>query len=226
MPIYETATYRVNASGVGAVTAAIDEFVDYVRSNEPGTRMYQAWQRQDDPTSFLHLFIFADEDAQRAHSESAAVARFEATYSPELVGGDVVFTDFDIVAANDFGRDGDAAGEAAVRRFEDEFKNRENLDVVDELMTPDFVHHMPFPGLQPGREGMKDVGRLIFGAIRDIRVTVDLVVSANGFVADRVAGAGVRKDNGEPITWVENHIYRIVGGRIAELWPAGGPQLG
>ncbi len=24
---------------------------------------------------------------------------------------------------------------------------------------------------------------------------------------------------------VENHIYRIVDGRITELWPAGGPQL-
>lgn len=226
MAIFQTATYRVNGSAVNRTKAAITEFVDHVRSNEPGTRMYEAWQRQDDPTSFLHLFIFADDDAVRAHSESAAVARFEAAYSLELVGGDVVFTDFDLVASNDRGAAADAAAEALVRRFEDELKNREHIDIVDELMAPDFVHHLPLPGLAPGREGMKQVGRLIFGAIADIRVTVDLALSKGGLVADRVSGAGVRKDTGEPIAWVENHIYRVMEGRIAELWPSGGPQLG
>jgi hypothetical protein len=28
----------------------------YVAKNEPGSIMYTAWQRQDDPTSFVHLF--------------------------------------------------------------------------------------------------------------------------------------------------------------------------
>ncbi len=101
MAIFQTATYRVRPPGVERVKLAIGEFVDYVRANEPGTQLYQAWQRQDDPTSFLHLFIFADEDAQRVHSESAAVAHFESVYSPELVGGDVVFTDYELVARND-----------------------------------------------------------------------------------------------------------------------------
>jgi quinol monooxygenase YgiN len=101
MRIFMTATYQVRASGVERVTAAIDEFVADVRDAEPGTELYQAWQRQDDPTSFLHLFIFASEDARRIHSESEAVARFEAVYRPELVGGDVVFTDYTLVARND-----------------------------------------------------------------------------------------------------------------------------
>ncbi len=101
MPIYQTATYRVRPAAVDQVKSAIEEFVDYVRANEPGTQLYQAWQAQADETSFLHLFIFADEEAQRIHSELAAVARFEAAYAPELVGGDVAFTDFDLVARND-----------------------------------------------------------------------------------------------------------------------------
>ena len=100
MPIYQTAEYQVSAAGVDEVKRAIREFVDYVRASEPGTRMYVAWERQDDPTRFTHLFIFADEEAQRIHSESDAVARFEAAYRPHLVGGDVVFTDFDLVASN------------------------------------------------------------------------------------------------------------------------------
>ena len=100
MAIYQTAEYRVSADGVEEVRRAIAEFVDYVRANEPGTRMYAAWQRQDDRTRFIHLFIFDSEAAQTAHSESAAVAAFEATYRPHLVDGDVTFTDFDLVASN------------------------------------------------------------------------------------------------------------------------------
>jgi quinol monooxygenase YgiN len=100
MPIYQTASYQVTESAVEDVKAAIVEFVQYVRANEPGTRLYAAWQEDDDPTRFVHLFIFEDETAQAAHGDSSAVKRFEAIYSPELVGGPVVFTDFGLVADN------------------------------------------------------------------------------------------------------------------------------
>ena len=113
-----------------------------------------------------------------------------------------------------------------VTRFENEFKNRNNLSIVDELMTPNFIHHLPWPELPAGTEGMKAVGRLITSALSDIRVTVDLVLSEGDLVADRVSGTGVRRDSGQPISWVENHIYRVEAGRIIELWPAGGPDLG
>ena len=100
MPIYQTAHYQVRPDAVDAVKLAIAEFVEYVTEHEAGTRMYAAWQQQDDPTRFVHLFIFEDEQAQAAHGASAAVRRFESVYSPELVDGPVVFTDFDLVAAN------------------------------------------------------------------------------------------------------------------------------
>ena len=100
MAIQQTATYQVKAQAVEKVKQAIEEFVRYVKANEPGTQMYVAWQQQDEPTRFIHLFIFRDEAAQTIHSESEAVRRFEAVYSPELVGGPVVFTDFDAVATN------------------------------------------------------------------------------------------------------------------------------
>jgi len=98
--IYTIAEYRVRPSGVDKVKQAIEEFVPYVKANEPGTRMYLAWQKKDDPTCFVHFFIFEDEAANKTHGESEAVKRFEAAYRPELVGGDVVFTDYDLVAAN------------------------------------------------------------------------------------------------------------------------------
>ena len=100
MPIYTIAEYQVRPAGVEKVKRAIEEFVPYVKANEPGTRMYEAWQKKDDPTRFVHLFIFETEAAHSAHSESDAVKRFEAAYRPELAGGDVIFTDYRLVATN------------------------------------------------------------------------------------------------------------------------------
>jgi quinol monooxygenase YgiN len=100
MPIYQTAHYQVNPAAVAKVKAAIAEFVGYVAENEPGTTVYAAWQQQDDPTKFVHLFEFADEAAHEAHGKSAAVRRFESVYQPELAAGPVVFTDYLQVAVN------------------------------------------------------------------------------------------------------------------------------
>jgi quinol monooxygenase YgiN len=98
MPIYQTGGYRVKPSAVDKVKQAIKDFVRHVQANEPGTQMYLAWQQKDDPTCFLHLFIFEDAAAQTRHGQSEAVRHFESIYSPELVGGDVVFTNYELVA--------------------------------------------------------------------------------------------------------------------------------
>jgi quinol monooxygenase YgiN len=100
LPIYTIANYRVKTSGVDEVKSAIEEFVPYIRDNEPGTRLYEAWQQADDPTRFEHFFIFEDEASRGIHSKSTAVKRFEAAYRPELVGGDVTFTDYHRIATN------------------------------------------------------------------------------------------------------------------------------
>jgi quinol monooxygenase YgiN len=98
VPIFQTGAYQVKPAAVGKVKQAIAELVEYLRASEPGTQMYLAWQQKDDATRFIHLFIFADEAAQARHGQSEAVKRFEAIYSPELVGGDVVFTDYEMIA--------------------------------------------------------------------------------------------------------------------------------
>jgi len=98
MPIYQTASYQVNLKAVGKVKKAIEEFVEYVKNNEPGTLIYAAWQEKEDETRFMHFFIFKDALAHEAHSKSDAVKRFESVYSSELVGKEVIFTDFISVA--------------------------------------------------------------------------------------------------------------------------------
>lgn len=98
MAIYQTGAYRVKPESVAKVKAAIEAFVAYLQANEAGTQMYLAWQEKDDPTRFVHLFIFADAEAHERHGQSEAVKRFESVYSPELVGGNVIFTDYEMIA--------------------------------------------------------------------------------------------------------------------------------
>ena len=57
MALYQTGAYQVKPTGVNKVKKAIAEFVKYVQENEAGSEMYLAWQQQDDPTKFVHLFI-------------------------------------------------------------------------------------------------------------------------------------------------------------------------
>src|ERR1700694_5475905 len=98
MPLYQLAHYQVKPSAIDKVKQAIDEFVRYIQTNEPGTQVYLAWQQQEDPTRFVHVFIFADEAAQTIHSQSEQVKRFESVYTPELVSQGVNFVDYDMVA--------------------------------------------------------------------------------------------------------------------------------
>jgi hypothetical protein len=44
---------------------------------------------------------------------------------------------------------------AKTRRFMEEVLNKGNMQVVDELIAPNFVEHDPFPGQAPGVEGLK-----------------------------------------------------------------------
>ena len=40
MPIYQTATYQIKPQAVNKVKRAIQDFVQYVQANEPGTRIH------------------------------------------------------------------------------------------------------------------------------------------------------------------------------------------
>lgn len=112
-----------------------------------------------------------------------------------------------------------------VRRFMEEFKNKENLDIVFELMTPDFVLHLPGAQLPPGPESQKSVGKAIFGSFTKVRVMVNDTIVEGDRVVERHTAHAVHSGefNGVPATgknvfWTENHIYRLQNGRIAEAW--------
>lgn len=97
--IRQLARYEVRPETLERCLAAIHEFVHYVRANEPGTLRYEVWQDPRRPTSFVHIFVFRDAAADRAHSESAEVKRFASILYPNCLAP-VEFIDYRQVTAN------------------------------------------------------------------------------------------------------------------------------
>ena len=97
--IHELARYEVRPEALDEVMAAIHEFVAHVRANEPGALRYEVWQDKERPTRFVHLFVWRDEEANRAHGESAAVKKFAGILYPKCLAP-VEFTEYRQVDAN------------------------------------------------------------------------------------------------------------------------------
>ena len=97
--IRQLARYQVRSESLPRVLAAIDEFVAYVRANESGTLRYEVWQEKDDPTRFVHLFVFRDIEADGVHSASAEVKKFAGILYPDCLAP-VEFVDYREIASN------------------------------------------------------------------------------------------------------------------------------
>jgi quinol monooxygenase YgiN len=83
--IYMTASFEVRKEALDICKQVIQEFVEHVRANEPDTLLYTSLQEKENPTRFIHYFIFRDEKARELHSSSEAVNRFTSILYPTLV---------------------------------------------------------------------------------------------------------------------------------------------
>ena len=117
------------------------------------------------------------------------------------------------------------ANVAVVSRFIEEFKNNANHGIVDELMSPDFVHHLTDPRLPEGREAIKLLGQSIVAGFPDVHASVEDLLADGDKVIERTQTSATLTGefNGIPPTgkqvgWTEIHIYRLENGKIAEQW--------
>ena len=114
------------------------------------------------------------------------------------------------------------AQNAALRVFD--AINSGDLDVLDDLVTADFVDHgSPFP-LPPGPEGYRQVLTFVTRVLQiqydveDVFSTDDRVVIravAHGVGVDAVHGPGA---DGGTYAMATAHIYRTEGDLLAEHW--------
>jgi steroid delta-isomerase-like uncharacterized protein len=115
---------------------------------------------------------------------------------------------------------------ALARRFADDILNRGNVDVVDEIYTPDYVGHDPaMPEDVHGIEGAKENYNMILSAFPDIQITIEDQVAEGGTVVSRwtmrATHQGELMDippSGKRVEFMGVSISRIEGGKIVEDW--------
>ena len=118
----------------------------------------------------------------------------------------------------------DETNKRVIREFTRIFKNEHNVNGVEHLFDPHFVHHFR-EALPGGFEGLRQVGIMMNGAFPDVVVTEEDLIASGDKVVERSSAAATHKGAlmGAPPTnkrvhWSEIHIYRLKDGRIAEHW--------
>ncbi len=115
---------------------------------------------------------------------------------------------------------------AAARRWYDEALNQRKLEVLDEFVWPNMVHHA---GLFPdavGAEAVKGSLAPLSAGFPDIQFTVDDVLADGNSVLVRWIGKGTHTGtpflgvatSGKPVEWGGMNAFRFQCGRIIEGW--------
>jgi len=80
------AKLKVQAGKEAAFEAAAGEMVDYVKTNEPGTRTYIMHKSTADPTEYVFYEVYVDQAAAAAHSGSEQMMKFLGAVRGLLAG--------------------------------------------------------------------------------------------------------------------------------------------
>jgi predicted ester cyclase len=111
-----------------------------------------------------------------------------------------------------------------MRRFPLEVGNKGKIEVIDEIVSADYVEHSA-SGYPPTREGLKSFVRDFRSAFPDLRYSVKKEISEGDFVVQHLTASGTMKGDfmgmpaaGKGATWDEVHVVRLAGGKAVEHW--------
>ncbi len=116
--------------------------------------------------------------------------------------------------------------ESVVRKLIEEAFNQGRLEVIDELMSPDFVEHQTLGhGAPAGREAPKVIVSMLRLAFPDFHLTIEDTASRGDTVWLRLRGTGThdgpfmgRQPTGKRISVPVVDIMRVANGKIVENW--------
>jgi steroid delta-isomerase-like uncharacterized protein len=115
---------------------------------------------------------------------------------------------------------------AVIRRWIEAYNERD-LEAEADVLAPGFVAHVPAaPGPLEGLEAWRRFSGPFAEAFRDLRLTVEDVVSDGEKVAARVAFRGTHRGeefqgippSGKEVAFTSMEFNRVVGGKVEEHW--------
>jgi steroid delta-isomerase-like uncharacterized protein len=101
-----------------------------------------------------------------------------------------------------------------------------NIDLLDELLAPDYLNHTPAtPDLPTGPEGVKGVVTMFRSAMPDLRVVVEDMIAEGDKVATRYTLEGTHEGElfgvaptGQRLSIKSFTAERVSEGKIREHW--------
>jgi steroid delta-isomerase-like uncharacterized protein len=112
---------------------------------------------------------------------------------------------------------------AVVRRYFEEVLGGGRLDLLNELIAPEYVDHTARPGRAPGSAGVRDVVGLFHTKFPDLVVTVEDLFAEQDRVATRFPIRGTHTGpfaglppTGRGVMLTGIAISRVADGRITE----------
>jgi steroid delta-isomerase-like uncharacterized protein len=112
-----------------------------------------------------------------------------------------------------------------VRQVYEEVNDKVRYDLLDELMTDDFVIHTPMPVPAPGRDGFRQLLAYLRGgfpiqhtAIHQLIAEGDLVVAHHTHHVTHSGEFMGMPPTGKEIAVQGIEIFRLADGRIVEMW--------
>jgi steroid delta-isomerase-like uncharacterized protein len=114
---------------------------------------------------------------------------------------------------------------AIVRRFWGVWEEG-NIDLVDELLAPDYINHTPATPDQPtGPEGVKGVVTMFRSAMPDLRVVIEDMIAEGDKVAVRYTLEGTHEGElfgvpptGQRLSIKSITVERVSDGKIRDHW--------
>jgi steroid delta-isomerase-like uncharacterized protein len=116
-------------------------------------------------------------------------------------------------------------GLTLVRRLFEEGVNQRQLAVIDDLVASDFLLHSAVLGDVRGGEAYKRSVQAFLAPCPDFRASIEDLRAADDCVVARLAYRGTdtggffgHPPTGKAFTLTAIYIFRVVDGRLAELW--------
>ena len=111
------------------------------------------------------------------------------------------------------------------RRIFEEVWNNKKVDVVDELMAENYVHHDPQSTIPGGVNGYKEFVHYYLHAFPDLRFTLEDEISEGDTVVTRWTVTGTHQGDlnglastGKGISVTGMTMARVRNGRVVESW--------